>query len=126
MYQKTSDFLKVKFCTEMLLLHGRKIIIYISLNICSFHCRKQSVDLPPNFQHCSLKGRPFTPSLDLSIHNVQGIDVWAPKGPKPFGKAGTYSRKYLLLSYSTPLVRAPFSISTPYQTVCPLFTRLPH
>jgi len=54
--------------------------------------RKQSVDLPPNFQHCSLKGRPFTPSLDLSIHNVQGIDVWAPKGPKPFGKAGTYSR----------------------------------
>merc|ERR1719438_753800 len=54
--------------------------------------REQSVDLPPNFQHCSLKGRPFTPSLDLSIHNVQGIDVWAPRGPKPFGKAGTISR----------------------------------
>merc|ERR1719394_1795288 len=54
--------------------------------------RKQSVDLPPNFQHCSLKGRPFTPSLDLSIHNVQGIDVWAPRGPKPFGKASTLSR----------------------------------
>merc|ERR1711899_504427 len=54
--------------------------------------RKQSVDLPPNFQHCSLKGRPFTPSMDLSIHNVQGIDVWAPRGPKPFGKASTLSR----------------------------------
>lgn len=53
--------------------------------------RKQSIDLPPNFQHCSLKGRSFTPSMDLSIHNVQGIDVWAPKGPKPY-KAGTFTR----------------------------------
>ena len=26
--------------------------------------------------------------MDLGIHNVQGIDVWAPKGPKPYGKAG--------------------------------------
>merc|ERR550532_1305288 len=54
--------------------------------------RKQSVELPPNFQGCSLKGRPFTPSLDLSIHNVQGIDVWAPRGPKPYGKVSTVSR----------------------------------
>merc|ERR1711935_649285 len=54
--------------------------------------RKQSVELPPNFQGCSLKGRPFTPSLHLSIHNVQGIDVWAPRGPKPYGKVSTVSR----------------------------------
>merc|ERR1719491_2297126 len=54
--------------------------------------RKQSVELPPNFQGCSLKGRPFTPSLDLSIHNVQGIDVWAPRGPKPYGKVSTVTR----------------------------------
>merc|ERR1719491_443389 len=54
--------------------------------------RKQSVELPPNFEGCSLKGRPFTPSLDLSIHNVQGIDVWKPRGPKPYGKVSTVSR----------------------------------
>merc|ERR1711956_79774 len=29
---------------------------------------------------------------DLSIHNVQGIDVWAPRGPKPYGKVSTVSR----------------------------------
>merc|ERR1719384_1887533 len=56
--------------------------------------RKQSLsaDLPPNFQHCSLKGRPFTPSMDLGIHNVQGIDVWTTRGPKPYGKAGAQFR----------------------------------
>merc|ERR1719438_659785 len=56
--------------------------------------RKQSLsaDSPPNFQHCSLKGRPFTPSMDLGIHNVQGIDVWTTKGPKPYGKAGAQFR----------------------------------
>merc|ERR1712223_1433100 len=54
--------------------------------------RKQSIELPPNFQPTSLKARPFTPSMDLGIHNVQGIDVWAPRGPKPFGKASTLSR----------------------------------
>merc|ERR1719412_2967947 len=42
-------------------------------------------DLPPNFQHCSLKGRPFTPTFDLSCHNTQGIDVWAIKGPHHSG-----------------------------------------
>ena len=52
-----------------------------------------SADLPPNFQHCSLKGRPFTPTMDLSIHNTQGIDVWTTKGPKPFGMSGTVTRK---------------------------------
>ena len=63
------------------------------LNLLVYIYRKQSVELPPNFQGCSLKGRPFTPSLDLSIHNVQGIDVWAPRGPKPYGKVSTVSRK---------------------------------
>ena len=51
------------------------------------------VELPPNFKHCSLKGRPFTPTFDTSCHNTQGIDVWAPKGPKPFGKSSTLPRK---------------------------------
>ena len=64
------------------------------LNLLVYIYRKQSVELPPNFQGCSLKGRPFTPSLDLSIHNVQGIDVWAPRGPKPYGKVSTVSRKF--------------------------------
>ena len=62
--------------------------------------RKQSLDLPPNFQHCSLKGRPFTPSMDLGIHNVQGIDVWTTKGPKPYGMASTQIRKYWSISVS--------------------------
>ena len=53
-------------------------------------------DLPPNFQHCSLKGRPFTPTMDLSIHNTQGIDVWVTKGPRPFGSSGTLPRKYCI------------------------------
>ena len=51
-------------------------------------------DLPPNFQHCSLKGRPFTPTMDLSCHNKQGIDVWTTKGPRPYGSSGTLPRKY--------------------------------
>jgi len=49
-------------------------------------------DLPPNFQHCSLKGRPFTPTMDLSCHNKQGIDVWTTKGPRPYGSSGTLPR----------------------------------
>merc|ERR1712088_643469 len=52
-----------------------------------------NADLPPNFQHCSLKGRPFTPTMDLSIHNTQGIDVWTTKGSRPYGsKSGTLPR----------------------------------
>merc|ERR1712088_1187178 len=49
-------------------------------------------DLPPNFQHCSLKGRPFTPTMDLSCHNKQGIEVWTTKGPRPYGSSGTLPR----------------------------------
>ena len=71
------------------------------LNLLVYIYRKQSVELPPNFQGCSLKGRPFTPSLDLSIHNVQGIDVWAPRGPKPYGKVSTVSRKLQIPSINS-------------------------
>ena len=54
-----------------------------------------SVELPPNFKPCSLKGRPFTPTFDTSCHNTQGIDVWANKGPRPYapGKSSTLPRK---------------------------------
>jgi len=55
---------------------------------------QQSLELPPNFKPCSLKGRPFTPTFDLSCHNTQGIDVWKNKGPKPFalGASSTLPR----------------------------------
>ena len=57
--------------------------------------QQQSVELPPNFKPCSLKGRPFTPTFDTSCHNTQGIDVWANKGPRPYapGKSSTLPRK---------------------------------
>merc|ERR1719244_1540353 len=42
----------------------------------------QTMELPPNFKHTSLKGRSYTPSLDLGIHNVQGINVWANSAPR--------------------------------------------
>ena len=38
---------------------------------------KAQIDYPQDFQHANLKGRSFTPSLDLGCHNVQGINVWA-------------------------------------------------
>merc|ERR1712106_1023216 len=34
---------------------------------------QQQMDFPQNFQHTDLKARSFTPSLDLGVHNVQGI-----------------------------------------------------
>merc|ERR1719210_817983 len=34
------------------------------------------IDFPDNFKHTSLKARSNTPTLDLSCHNVQGINVW--------------------------------------------------
>lgn len=52
---------------------------------------RQPVDLPPNFQQHNLKARSFTPSFDTSIHNAQGINVWANKAPKPFGTSGSIS-----------------------------------
>jgi len=46
---------------------------------------EQSVDMPPNFKKTDLKMRSFTPSLDLSCHNVQGINVWANTAPRGWG-----------------------------------------
>merc|ERR1711962_208849 len=54
---------------------------------------EQEVVLPPNFKHTSLKGRSFTPSIDLGIHNVQGINVWANSAPRGWGaQKGAVSR----------------------------------
>ena len=43
---------------------------------------QQQMDFPQNFQHTDLKARSFTPSLDLGVHNVQGINVWANTAPR--------------------------------------------
>merc|ERR1719336_696822 len=51
---------------------------------------QQQLDFPQDFQHTSLKARSFTPSLDLSCHNVQGINVWANTAPR--GWSNTYTR----------------------------------
>merc|ERR1711913_109314 len=51
---------------------------------------QQQIDFPQDFQHTSLKARSFTPSLDLSCHNVQGINVWANTAPR--GWSNTYTR----------------------------------
>jgi len=48
---------------------------------------QQEINFPENFQHTSLKGRSFTPSLDLGCHNVQGINVWANTAPRGWGSA---------------------------------------
>merc|ERR1711963_171415 len=89
-------------------------------------------DLPPNFQHCSLKGRPFTPTMDLSIHNTQGIDVWVTKGPRPFGSSGTLPRtaiKKAAKSGELPpqpakpqqqqQAPAPAALAVPQVAICP-------
>ena len=52
---------------------------------------QQQIDFPQDFQHTSLKARSFTPSLDLSCHNVQGINVWANTAPR--GWSNTYTSK---------------------------------
>merc|ERR1719334_2846344 len=43
---------------------------------------QEQIEFPQNFQHTSLKARSFTPSLDLGVHNVQGINVWANTAPR--------------------------------------------
>merc|ERR1719210_677919 len=48
------------------------------------------IDFPDNFKHTSLKARSNTPTLDLSCHNVQGINVWA-NTPKGLGRGNTHS-----------------------------------
>ena len=52
---------------------------------------QQQIDFPENFQHTSLKARSFTPSLDLGVHNVQGINVWANTAPR--GWSTSYQSK---------------------------------
>merc|ERR1712088_267540 len=88
-------------------------------------------DLPPNFQRTSLKGRPFTPTMDLSIHNTHGIDVWVTKGPRPFGSSGTLPRtaiKKAAKSGELPpqpakpqqqQAPAPAALAVPQVAICP-------
>ena len=59
---------------------------------------QQQLDFPQDFQHTSLKARSFTPSLDLSCHNVQGINVWANTAPR--GWSNTYTSKSQFSSFS--------------------------
>jgi len=68
---------------------------------------QQQIDFPQNFQHTDLKNRSFTPSLDLSVHNVQGINVWANTAPR--GWSSGYQR-----TMATPPKATPPTVS-----VCP-------
>jgi len=68
---------------------------------------QQQIDFPQNFQHTDLKARSFTPSLDLSVHNVQGINVWANTAPR--GWSTSYTR-----TKATPPKGNPPTVS-----VCP-------
>merc|ERR1719342_1155856 len=43
---------------------------------------QQQMELPPNYKHTDLKARSYSPSLDLGVHNVQGINVWANTAPR--------------------------------------------
>merc|ERR1719300_1068038 len=68
---------------------------------------QEQIDFPENFQHTSLKARSFTPSLDLGVHNVQGINVWANTAPR--GWSTSYQR-----TKATPPKANPPTVS-----VCP-------
>merc|ERR1719315_839025 len=67
----------------------------------------QQIDLPPNYKQTDLKARSFTPSLDLGVHNVQGINVWANTAPR--GWSTSYQR-----TKATPPKANPPTVS-----VCP-------
>merc|ERR1740137_242237 len=69
--------------------------------------QQQQIDYPQNFQHTDLKARSFTPSLDLGVHNVQGINVWANTAPR--GWSTSYQR-----TKATPPKTIPPTVS-----VCP-------
>jgi hypothetical protein len=43
------------------------------------------VELPANYKPTSLKAGPMVNPLDLGIHNVQGINVWANTAPRGWG-----------------------------------------
>ena len=47
--------------------------------------------LPANYKPTSLKAGPMVNPLDLGIHNVQGINVWANTAPRGWG---SIQRKY--------------------------------
>merc|ERR1711970_410773 len=68
---------------------------------------QQQMELPPNYKHTDLKARSFTPSLDLGVHNVQGINVWANTAPR--GWSTSYQR-----TKATPPKADPPTVS-----VCP-------
>merc|ERR1719454_1947940 len=68
---------------------------------------QNQIDFPDNFKHTSLKARSNTPSLDLSVHNVQGINVWANTAPR--GWSSGYQR-----TMATPPKATPPTVS-----VCP-------
>jgi len=68
---------------------------------------QQQMELPPNYKHTDLKARSFTPSLDLGVHNVQGINVWANTAPR--GWSTSYQR-----TKATPPKSNPPTVS-----VCP-------
>merc|ERR1719357_1249043 len=68
---------------------------------------QQQMELPPNYKHTDLKARSFTPSLDLGVHNVQGINVWANTAPR--GWSTSYQR-----TKATPPKSDPPTVS-----VCP-------
>merc|ERR1719348_2099855 len=69
--------------------------------------QQQQMELPPNYKHTDLKARSFTPSLDLGVHNVQGINVWANTAPR--GWSTSYQR-----TKATPPKSNPPTVS-----VCP-------
>merc|ERR1712168_167164 len=69
--------------------------------------QQQQMELPPNYKHTDLKARSFTPSLDLGVHNVQGINVWANTAPR--GWSTSYQR-----TKATPPKADPPTVS-----VCP-------
>merc|ERR1719410_253169 len=64
---------------------------------------QQQLDFPDDFQHTSLKARSFTPSLDLSCHNVQGINVWANTAPRGWSNSYTRSKATPTRGSAAPL-----------------------
>merc|ERR1719336_1433802 len=64
---------------------------------------QQQIDFPQDFQHTSLKARSFTPSLDLSCHNVQGINVWANTAPRGWSNSYTRSKATPTRGSAAPL-----------------------
>merc|ERR1712019_122741 len=64
---------------------------------------QQQLEFPQDFQHTSLKARSFTPSLDLSCHNVQGINVWANTAPRGWSNSYTRSKATPTRGSAAPL-----------------------